>query len=56
MNQMWGEMSERCREEYKQFFLSYHDRVARWGKKMIIIKRDENNDEIKTGLDSLVNA
>lgn len=31
MNQMWGEMSAQCREEYRQFFLSYHDRVARSG-------------------------
>jgi len=31
MNQMWGEMSEESREEYKQFFLAYHDRVARSG-------------------------
>lgn len=26
---MWGEMSEESRDEYKQFFLAYHDRVAR---------------------------
>jgi len=31
MNQMWGEMTEESREEYKQFFLAYHDRVARSG-------------------------
>jgi len=31
MNQMWGEMCEQSREEYKQFFLAYHDRVARSG-------------------------
>jgi len=31
MNQMWGEMSPRSREEYKRYFLAYHDRVARYG-------------------------
>lgn len=31
MNLMWGEMGEKSREEYKQFFLAYHDRVARSG-------------------------
>ena len=31
MNAMWGEMSERCREEYKQFFLAYHNRVSQSG-------------------------
>ena len=29
MNAMWGGMEERGREEYKQFFVAYHDRVAR---------------------------
>ena len=33
MNQMWGEMSPLSREEYKRYFISYHDRVARWSKK-----------------------
>ena len=31
MNAMWGEMSEHCREEYKQFFLAYHNRVSQSG-------------------------
>ena len=31
MNAMWAEMTEQGREEYKQFFLAYHDLVARSG-------------------------
>ena len=31
MNQMWAEMSDESREEYKQYFLSYHDSVAKSG-------------------------
>jgi len=31
MNLMWGEMSEHTRQEYKHFFLAYHDKVARQG-------------------------
>ena len=31
MNLMWGEMTDINREEYKQFFLAYHDTVARSG-------------------------
>ena len=29
MNLMWSEMTDASREEYKQFFLAYHDTVAR---------------------------
>ncbi|XP_023328709.1 D-beta-hydroxybutyrate dehydrogenase, mitochondrial [Eurytemora carolleeae] len=29
MNEMWGEMSEQSREEYKQFFIAYHDGISR---------------------------
>ena len=31
MNQMWGEMSEECRQQYQQFFLAYHNNVAKSG-------------------------
>eukprot|EP00092_Neocalanus_flemingeri_P021658 GFUD01023493.1.p1 GENE.GFUD01023493.1~~GFUD01023493.1.p1 ORF type:complete len:356 (+),score=119.13 GFUD01023493.1:51-1118(+) len=31
MNQMWGDMTDDNREEYKQFFLAYHDTVAKSG-------------------------
>jgi len=31
MNQMWGDMTDDNREEYKQYFLQYHDTVARSG-------------------------
>ena len=31
MNLMWGEMTDINREEYKQFFLAYHDTVAKSG-------------------------
>jgi len=31
MNQMWGEMTDINRQEYKQFFLAYHDSVSRSG-------------------------
>ena len=31
MNLMWSEMTDASREEYKQFFLAYHDTVARSG-------------------------
>jgi len=31
MNAMWGEMSERSREEYRSYFLAYHDKVGRSG-------------------------
>jgi len=31
MNEMWAEMSDESREEYKQYFLTYHDSVARSG-------------------------
>jgi len=31
MNQMWGEMSEECRQEYQQFFVAYHNNVAKSG-------------------------
>jgi len=31
MNIMWGEMSEDCRRQYRDFFLAYHDNVAKSG-------------------------
>merc|ERR1712012_1118772 len=31
MNEMWAEMSEEAREEYKEFFIAYHDSIARSG-------------------------
>jgi len=31
MNIMWGDMTDDNREEYKQFFLAYHDTVAKSG-------------------------
>ena len=31
MNEMWAEMSEEAREEYKEFFIAYHDSIARYG-------------------------
>jgi 3-hydroxybutyrate dehydrogenase len=31
MNEMWGEMSDQSREEYKQFFIAYHDGISRSG-------------------------
>ena len=31
MNLMWSEMTDASREEYKQFFLAYHDTVAKSG-------------------------
>jgi len=31
MNHMWGEMSDQNREEYKQYFVAYHDSIARSG-------------------------
>jgi len=31
MNMMWSEMTDQAREEYKQFFLAYHDTVAKSG-------------------------
>jgi len=31
MNMMWGDMTDENREEYKQFFLAYHNTVARSG-------------------------
>ena len=31
MNLMWSEMTDTSREEYKQFFLAYHDTVAKSG-------------------------
>jgi len=31
MNMMWSEMTDTSREEYKQFFLAYHDTVAKSG-------------------------
>ena len=31
MNLMWSEMTDLAREEYKAFFLAYHDAVARSG-------------------------
>ena len=31
MNHMWGDMTDDNREEYKQFFVHYHDTVARSG-------------------------
>ena len=30
MNQMWAEMTDRAREEYRQYFIAYHDSVARY--------------------------
>ncbi len=30
MNDMWSEMSEQAREEYKEYFIRYHNEVARW--------------------------
>jgi len=31
MNMMWGDMTDDNREEYKQYFLAYHDTVAKSG-------------------------
>lgn len=31
MNEMWGEMSEGAREEYKDYFITYHNGVAKTG-------------------------
>jgi len=31
MNRMWADMTEEGREEYKQYFVAYHDNVARSG-------------------------
>jgi len=31
MNEMWSEMSEHARDEYKDFFIAYHDSIARSG-------------------------
>jgi hypothetical protein len=31
MNEMWAEMSEAAREEYKDYFIRYHNGVARTG-------------------------
>ncbi len=31
MNEMWGEMSELQREEYKEYFITYHNGVAKSG-------------------------
>lgn len=31
MNEMWAEMSEPAREEYKNYFIHYHNGVARTG-------------------------
>jgi hypothetical protein len=30
MNQMWADMTDRAREEYKQCFIAYHDTVSRY--------------------------
>lgn len=38
MNQMWSEMSEFQREEYKDYFISYHNGVAKTGVTGKIIK------------------
>jgi len=31
MNEMWGEMSDLNREEYKKYFIAYHDSIAKSG-------------------------
>lgn len=31
MNQMWADMTDMVREEYRQYFIAYHDNVARMG-------------------------
>lgn len=31
MNEMWAEMSDQSRDEYKDFFVAYHDSVAKSG-------------------------
>ena len=31
MNEMWSEMSELQREEYKDYFITYHNGVAKTG-------------------------
>ena len=31
MNEMWSEMSEICREEYRDYFIAYHNGVAKTG-------------------------
>jgi len=31
MNEMWSEMSDIAREEYKDYFIQYHNGVARTG-------------------------
>ena len=31
MNEMWSEMSENCREEYRDYFIAYHNGVAKTG-------------------------
>ena len=35
MNQMWAEMTDRAREEYRQYFIAYHDSVARYRQNFI---------------------
>ena len=31
MNEMWSEMNDFQREEYKDYFISYHNKVAKTG-------------------------
>jgi hypothetical protein len=31
MNEMWAEMSESARDEYKDYFIAYHNGVAKTG-------------------------
>ena len=31
MNEMWAEMSDKQREEYKDYFIAYHNGVAKTG-------------------------
>jgi hypothetical protein len=30
MNQMWADMTDLSREEYRQYFIAYHDSVSRY--------------------------
>jgi hypothetical protein len=34
MNQMWADMTDLSREEYRQYFIAYHDSVSRYLPKL----------------------
>ena len=54
MNEMWAEMSDKQREEYKDYFIAYHNGVAKTGitgkriKPLTVLPKNVISQKFKT--------